>query len=369
MSCSLDFMDHDFDFIHLYGCWGREGTVERTSLINGNVKIESRRGASSHDHRPFFALARKDATVNAGEDYGFSLLYSGSFEMGAEVERYNSTRVYLGISAFDFEWLLNPSETFTTPEVVMVFSPNGLGQMSRTYHKLFRTRLARGKWRDLERPILINNWEATYFNFNEDKLVALAKQAKKAGVEMLVLDDGWFGKRDKDNCSLGDWVADPKKLPGGIKRVAEKINAEGLLFGLWFEPEMISEDSDLYRAHPDWCLHAPGRGRSTGRWQLILDLSRQDVRDYLVESMSAILGNAPVAYVKWDMNRYMSEIGSALLPAERQSEVAHRYMLGLYDFLETLLKKLESLSKGSVNFVITVSADVETLTPGVKAYL
>lgn len=343
MSCCIDFEDNDFDFIHLHGTWGRESYVEKCPLMHGGIKIESRRGASAHTHRPFFALARKNATEEQGEVYGFNLVYSGNFEAGAEVERYNSTRAFIGINSFDFAWLLNPGETFTAPETVMVYSSNGIGEMSRTYHRLYRTRLARGKWRDKERPVLINNWEATYFDFDEQKIADIAKRAKKTGIEMLVLDDGWFGKRDNEKSSLGDWFADPKKLPNGVKGVADKVHAEGMMFGLWFEPEMISPDSDLYRAHPDWCLHVNGRGKSCGRCQLVLDMSRADVREYIIKSMSDIISDASIDYIKWDMNRNMSEIGSDELPSERQSETAHRYMLGVYEVLETLKERFPDL--------------------------
>ena len=355
MSASMDFEDNDFDFIHFHGAWGRESYPERVPLMKGCVKIESRRGASSHDHRPFFILARKNADEEQGEVYGFSLLYSGNFEAGVEVERYNSARAFIGINSFDFSWLLEPGERFVTPEVVMVYSANGIGEMSRTYHKLFRTRLARGNWRDKKRPVLINNWEATYFDFDEEKIVDIARIAKKTGIELLVLDDGWFGTRNDDTSSLGDWYANLKKLPGGIRGVAEKVHEEGLLFGLWFEPEMVSPDSDLYRAHPDWCLHVKGRGRSCSRNQLVLDFSREDVREYIVSVMSEILSDAPIDYIKWDMNRNMSEIGSAILSADRQAETAHRYMLGVYEVLETMKTRfpeilLEGCSAGGGRF-------------------
>lgn len=339
MSCCMDFEDHDYDFVHLHGAWGRESYVERSPLIHGGMKIESRRGASAHTHRPFFALARKNTTEENGEVYGFNLVYSGNFEAGVEVERYNSTRIFLGINSFDFNWRLESGEKFVAPETVMVYSAEGFGDMSRTYHELYRTRLARGKWRDKERPILINNWEATYFDFNEEKVVNIAKTAKKAGIEMLVLDDGWFGKRDNDKSSLGDWYADERKLPNGVGGLAQKIHNEGMLFGLWVEPEMISPDSNLYRQHPDWCLHVNGRGRSCGRWQLVLDLSRTDVREYLISVLTDIMSSASVDYIKWDMNRNISEIGSDKLPPERQAETAHRYMLGLYEILETLRER------------------------------
>ncbi len=339
MSLSMDFYDNEFEFIHLWGGWGRERYLERTPLIRGNMNIESRRGSSSHHHSPFFALARKNASEEQGEVYGFSLLYSGNFEAGAETYNREHTRVYMGINSFDFNWLLEEREEFNAPEVVMVYSANGIGEMSRTYHKLYRERLARGKFRDKERPILINNWEATYFDFDEEKILNIAKTAKIAGIELMVLDDGWFGKRDSDNCSLGDWYENKRKLPNGIKGLAEKINALGMQFGLWFEPEMISVNSDLYRAHPDWCLHVEGRGRSESRRQLILDLSRDDVCEYIINILCTYLENAPIAYIKWDMNRNMTEVGSAKLSPDRQQEIYHRYMLGLYNILETVTQK------------------------------
>ena len=336
MSMSVDFGDHDFDLISQHGAWGRENYVERTPLMYGSMIVENRGVSRSHGQSPFFALARKDTTENKGEVYGFSLVYSGNFECGTEVERYGATRAFMGIGSTDFSWLLEPGERFVTPEAVMVFSGEGIGAMSRTYHKLYRTRLARGPWRDRERPVVINNWEGTYFNFDEEKLVNIAKQAAKAGIEMLVLDDGWFGQRDTDTCSLGDWYVDKKKLPNGLDGLAKRIHEEGLKFGLWFEPEMISPDSDLYRAHPDWCIHVQGRDRSLAREQLILDLSREEVREYVLSFLFDTLGNAPIAYIKWDVNRDAAEVGSAALPAERQAETAHRYMLGLYEILEKL---------------------------------
>ena len=337
MSCSVDFGGADFDMINLSGSWARERHIERRTLGTGTTKVESRRGSSSCHQSPFFALAEKTANEKQGDVYGFSFVYSGNFEAGVEVDTYGQTRAFMGINSCDFAWLLEPGEIFTAPEVVMVYSSSGFGKMSRTFNKLYQKRLARGKYRDAERPVLINNWEATYFNFDEDKIVDIAKTAKKAGIEMLVLDDGWFGKRDSDNCSLGDWYADAKKLPNGIPGLVKKINDIGMKFGLWFEPEMISPDSDLYRAHPDWCLHVKGRKRSEGRNQLILDFSRSDVQEYITKSLKDVLESAPIEYVKWDMNRNMSCIGSALLPPERQAETAHRYMLGLYSVLENVM--------------------------------
>jgi len=336
LSMSIDFNNSDYDFLHLHGAWARERHVERTPLIIGTQSVESRRGSSSHNQNPFIALLSKDANEEYGDVYGFNLVYSGNFLAQAEVDQYKTTRVSLGINPFDFSWLLKPNESFQTPEVVMVYSSNGLGEMSRTYHKLYRKRLCRGAYRDKTRPILVNNWEATYFDFNADKIESIGKTAKELGIELFVLDDGWFGKRDGDNSSLGDWVVDKKKLPNGLDDLANRINNLDLQFGLWFEPEMVSPDSDLYRSHPDWCLHVPGRSRTQGRNQLVLDLSREEVCDYIVNSLSAILSSVNISYVKWDMNRNMTEIGSLCLPPERQRETAHRYMLGLYKVYEKL---------------------------------
>lgn len=336
LSGTYNLSDKDFDFIHLAGAWARERHIHRAPLTAGSTMIDSKRASSSHNHSPFTALARHEATETSGEVYGFSLVYSGNFIAQAEVDSYDTVRFNMGINPFNFGWLLENGEEFSAPEVISVYSANGFGEMSRTFHSLYRKRLCRGTWRDRERPVLINNWEATYFDFNEEKILNIAKKAQSLGVELMVLDDGWFGKRNDDTTSLGDWVADKNKLPDGIHGIANKVNALGMKFGLWFEPEMISEDSDLYRAHPDWCIHAEGRPRTPSRHQLILDLSRPEVCEYIVDSVSKVLETAPVSYVKWDMNRNISEIGSAGLPPERQQELPHRYMLGLYGVLERL---------------------------------
>lgn len=335
-SCSVDFLDADFDMVHLSGCWARERHVYKHPLTHGFQGVDSKRTSSSHHHSPFLALARKNAGEENGEVYGFSLVYSGNFRAGVEVDAYAIARVQLGINPFDFSWLLEPGASFTTPEVVMVYSGSGFGKMSRTYHKLYRTRLARGYYRDTRRPILINNWEATYFDFNEEKILNIARRAKDLGIELMVLDDGWFGKRENDRSSLGDWVTYKKRLPKGVEHLAKRITDEGMRFGLWFEPEMISVDSDLYRSHPDWCIHVEGRKKSEGRFQLVLDLTRSDVRRYIIDTLSYYLENAPISYIKWDMNRNITEHGSAALPPERQGELGHRYILGIYEVLETL---------------------------------
>jgi alpha-galactosidase len=336
LSMNVDFSDDKFDMLQLSGAWAKERHVIRRSLTPGVQSIESRRGASSHQQNPFIALLRKDADEWHGDVYGFSLVYSGNFLAQVEVDQYKVARVSMGINPFDFSWLLKPGETFQTPEVVMVYSDSGLNKMSNTYHKLYRNRLMRSKFKDKERPILINNWEATYFDFTEEKLKELAKEAKDLGIELFVLDDGWFGKRNSDNSSLGDWFVNKEKIPSGLDGLAKGINSLGLKFGLWMEPEMVSPDSDLYRKHPNWCIHVPNRPRSESRNQLVLDLSRKDVQDYIIKVVSDILESANISYVKWDMNRNMTEIGSALLPPERQRETAHRYILGLYRILEEI---------------------------------
>lgn len=339
LSTSVDFPTAELDMIYLAGAWAREGNLTRRRLVQGGTSIESRRGMSGHQLNPFVALARPGTDEHHGEVFGFSLVYSGSFEAEAEVDSFDTTRFSMGLGSPEFNWLLEAGESFQTPEVVMVYSAQGIGEMSRIYHRLYRTRLCRGLYRDKERPILVNNWEATYFDFNTDKLESIAAEASKLGIELFVLDDGWFGKRDADNSSLGDWVEDLRKLPGGLSDLAQRVNGLDLQFGLWVEPEMISPDSDLYRQHPDWCLHVPGRRRSEARWQLVLDYTREDVREYIFEALSRIFSTVPIAYVKWDMNRCLTEIGSAALPPERQGETAHRYVLGLYELLERLTAK------------------------------
>lgn len=355
LSMSVDFRDSNYELLHLSGTWGRERYVERRVLASGTQSVESRRGASSHSQNPFIALLSKGADEDHGDVYGVSLVYSGNFIAEAEVDPYKTTRLSIGINPFDFNWLLEAGESFQTPEAVMVFSDNGIGAMSRTYHKLYRTRLCRGIYRDQTRPVLVNNWEATYFDFNADRIANIASAGSELGMELFVLDDGWFGHRDDDRTSLGDWFVDPKKLPDGLDDLARRVNELDMQFGLWFEPEMISPDSDLYRQHPDWCLHVPNRRRTEARTQLVLDFSRGDVCQAIGDRIADILRSAPISYVKWDMNRNMTEIGSALLPPERQRETAHRYMLGLYGVLERITSEFpnilfESCSGGGGRF-------------------
>ena len=336
MSLCLDLPDRDYEFIHFSGAWSRERQMKVRTLEQGTQSVESARGHSSHNHNPFIMLRRPGADEEQGEVLGFSLVYSGNFLAQVEVDTWDTVRVTLGINPFGFDWKLSPGGVFQTPEAVMVYSCQGMGEMSRTFHRLYRSRLARGQWRDRPRPILINNWEATYFNFTEDKLISIARAAREDGVELFVLDDGWFGARCSDLAGLGDWVANPDRLPGGITRLAERIEALGMKFGLWFEPEMVNKDSDLYRAHPDWIIHTPDRRTSFGRNQLVLDFSRPEVVDCIYDMMAKILSEAKVSYVKWDMNRSITEAYSAALPPDQQGEVLHRYILGVYRLYDRL---------------------------------
>lgn len=356
MSVNIDFFDSNFEMLHLSGAWARERHVKIRKLEQGIQSISSTRGtASSPHHNPFIALKRPETTEHQGEVFGFSLVYSGNFLAQVEVDHYGVSRVTMGINPFDFNWLLKKNESFQTPEAVIVYSDQGLNGMSQIYHELYRTRLARGPWRDKIRPILINTWEATYFDFDEEKILNIAKTAKELGIELVVLDDGWFGNRNDDKTSLGDWFPNKKKLPNGISGLAKKINDMGLKFGLWFEPEMISKASNLYKKHPDWLIQVPGRRLSHGRNQYILDFSRKEVIEYIYSMIDNILSDAPISYVKWDMNRYMTEIGSLGLPPERQGELSHRYLLGLYSLLEKLTSKypdilFESCASGGGRF-------------------
>ena len=352
---SVDFRDDNFEMITLYGAHNNEKNLERRPIVSGIQMIDSVRGASSPHQAPFVALVRKDTNEDSGEVYAFNLVYSGNFTAQVQVDPYKNTRVSMGINPFDFSWLLKKNESFQTPEVVMVYSDQGLGGMSRKYHRLYLDNLCRGEFKHKTRPILINNWEATYFDFDENKILEIAHEGKELGMELFVLDDGWFGKRDDDNTSLGDWVVDKRKLPNGLESLAKKVVGMGMEFGLWFEPEMVSVESELYRAHSDWCIHVPNRPHTLGRNQLVLDLSRKDVCDYIVESVSNILESVPITYVKWDMNRHITDIGSVLLPAPQQHETSHRYMLGLYDVMERLTSRFpnilfESCSSGGGRF-------------------
>ncbi|UOQ85032.1 alpha-galactosidase [Gracilibacillus salinarum] len=355
MSMSLDLPDDKFDMLHLQGAWAREAHVETKRLSKGIQSIYSNRGASSHVFNPFIALKRYNADEQNGEVYGFSLVYSGNFLAQVEVDTYQVSRVTMGINPYRFRWQLQPGESFETPECVMVYSENGLNGMSQTYHNLYRERLVRGYWRDKTRPILINNWEATYFDFNEEKVIEIASTAKELGIELFVLDDGWFGKRDDDSSSLGDWFEYEEKLPNGIDSLSEKIEGLDMRFGLWFEPEMVCKDTKLYEEHPDWIIATPNRRASHGRNQFVLDFSRPEVVDYIYDLIDRMISKAKISYIKWDMNRYITEAYSQVLPADQQGEVYHRYILGVYDLYERLINKhpeilFESCAGGGARF-------------------
>lgn len=355
MSLCLDLPDCGYEWVQFSGAWARERHVKIRTLEQGIQAVDSMRGHSSHEHNPFIILKRPSADEFQGEAIGFSLIYSGNFLAQAEVDTHDTTRILLGINPSGFDWKLSPGEAFQTPEAVMVYSSRGMNDMSQTFHRLYQKRLARGYWRDRVRPVLINNWEATYFDFTEDRLVEIAKKAKESGVELFVLDDGWFGKRCNDFTGLGDWIANPERLANGITGLAERIEDLGMKFGLWFEPEMVNQNSDLYRAHPDWILQAPNRTNSLGRHQCVLDFSRKEIVDCIYEMMAKILREAKVSYIKWDMNRSITECYSAALPADRQGEVFHRYILGVYDLYERLTSEFphvlfESCASGGGRF-------------------
>lgn len=355
LSACVDFDTDKMDMITLNGSWARERAVERCRLHHGKQLVDSCMGESSHQNNPFVALCDNNADEDKGEVFGFNFVYSGNFYAQAEVTQHKKTRFLMGINPLDFQWLLEKGESFTCPEVVMVHSDEGIGKMSRTFHDLYRNNLIRGEYKDKRRPILINNWEATYFNFDTDKLIDIAKEASKLGIEMLVMDDGWFGHRDSDNSSLGDWFVYEKKLKGGLKYLVDEVNKLGMKFGIWFEPEMISPDSELYKAHPDWAIQIKGRPLTLCREQYVLDYSRKEVRDHVYGMMKKILDSANIEYIKWDMNRQLTEVGSATLPAERQRELWHRYVLGVYDLMDRLTTDyphilLENCSGGGARF-------------------
>lgn len=347
MSLSLDLPNYNYEMLHFSGAWARERHLKTRKLEVGSQYIDSTRGASSAHQNPFIILKRPNTDEDMGEAIGFSLVYSGNFLAHVEVDHFDATRVTMGINPFDFSWNLNGGESFQTPEAIISFTSTGLNSLSQNFHSLYRERLMRGEWKEKERPILINNWEATYFDFNEEKLLNMVRKAKKLGFELFVLDDGWFGKRNDDKSSLGDWFPNLEKLPNGIKGLAEKIETEGMKFGLWFEPEMISKESELYKKHPDWILGVKGRKLSLGRNQYILDLSREDVQNYIISVLDERFAEAPISYVKWDMNRNMTEITYGDLP--------HKYILGLYRILEKITTKyphvlFESCASGGGRF-------------------
>ena len=356
MSASIDFPDSNFEMINLSGAWSRERHIRTRKLQQGIQGIYSMRGISSAEHNPFIALKRPNTDENCGEAYGFSLIYSGNHLEQVEVDTHNMTRVIMGIHPDTFQWQLKKGEAFQTPEAVLVHSDSGLNKMSQTFHKLYSKHLVRGQWRDKVRPVLINNWEATDVHFTEEKVLSIAKTAKELGIELFVLDDGWFGERDNDRAGLGDWnIINCKKLPNGIKGLADKIDSLGMKFGLWFEPEAINKDSELYRKHPDWIISTPGRRASASRNQYVLDFSRKEVVDYIFSMMEDVLSSAKISYIKWDMNRYITECYSLGMDEKNQGKVFHQYILGVYDLYARLIEKFphilfESCSSGGARF-------------------
>lgn len=336
LSASVDFTNGGFDLMTFYGRHVKERTPQRAPLTHGVKCVESTRGTSSHQQNPFLILCDGDANEEQGSCYGFSLLYSGDFLGAAELDQFGQTRVALGIHPGNFCWTLARGESFLAPEAALAYSGSGMGELSRIYHRAFRNNLCRGKYKKARRPVLLNSWEGVYFDFDGEKLIRMAREAADLGVELFVMDDGWFGSRDDDNSGLGDWYVNEKKLGCSLGELSRQIHSFGMSFGIWFEPECISEDSDLYRSHPDWAFRVPGKSPVRSRNQLVLDFSRQDVRDHVFAQMCQVLDGAQVEYLKWDFNRSISDVYSASLPADRQGEVLHRYVLGLYEVLERL---------------------------------
>ena len=335
-SLCLDFIRSDLDLITFNGAHVMERCPSRAPLRPGIQSVDSVRGASSHQHNPFVILCDRDAGEEHGLCYGAMLLYSGNFQAAAEADQFENARLVMGLNPYQFAWTLEPGGAFTAPEAAMVCSPWGFGPMSRQFHRAIRKSLIRDPWADRRKPVLINHWEATEARFTADRLAEIAQEAAALDLELFVMDDGWFGARNDDNAGLGDWFVNEEKLPGGLGALVERVKALGMSFGIWIEPEMVNEDSELYRAHPDWILNVPGRRPSRGRNQLVLDFSRQDVREHIYTQIKTVLSSADISYVKWDMNRSLTEVWSPALPANRQGEVYHRYVLGVYEFAERL---------------------------------
>ena len=354
-SACVDMDDRDYEWLTLHGSWARERQIERKKLGYGKQSVGSVRGESSHQEHPFIAWMDPDTTQTQGDVYAMHFVYSGNFQAQIEKSQFESIRVTMGINAEDFCWKLKQGECFTAPEVVLTFSSEGMGNMTRNLHDFYRDHMIRSKYTHMKRPILINNWEATYFDFNTEKLLSIAKRASELGIEMLVMDDGWFGHRNDDATSLGDWFVNEEKITGGLKYLVDEVNKLGLKFGIWMEPEMISPDSKLYEQHPDWAIAVPGRTATLSRNQYVLDLSRKEVRDYVFDMISNILHSANIEYVKWDMNRQLSDMGSYELSSDRQGELYHRYVLGVYELQERLITEfpdllLENCSGGGARF-------------------
>lgn len=355
LTACIDMDNEDYEMITLHGSWARERAIQTRTVLKGKQSVSSVRGESSHQEHPFMAWKKSTTTEESGDIYAMSFVYSGNFLAQIEANQFGSMRAMMGIHPHNFCWKLEAGENFQAPEVICVYSAEGIGGMTRCFHDLYRNHLIRGEYKDKKRPILINNWEATYFDFNTEKLLGIARQASELGIEMLVMDDGWFGHRNDDNTSLGDWQVNENKINGGLKYLVDEVNKLGMKFGIWFEPEMISPDSDLYRAHPDWAIAVPGRTGSLARNQYVLDLTRREVIDYVYDMVAAILHSANIEYVKWDMNRQLSDVGSYGLPADRQGELYHRQVLAVYELQDRLTKEfphllLENCSGGGARF-------------------
>lgn len=355
LSFSMDLMYENYEMIYFSGRHAMERTAERIPVQHAKVEIGSTRGTSSHHYNPAVILCEEGAGETHGSCIGACLVYSGNFVAAAQKDQKNQTRFQMGIHPTNFCFHLEKGEAFDTPQAILSYSGTGLTKLSQQYHEIIREHICRGAYKHAKRPILINNWEATYFDFNEEKILKIAEQAQKLGIEMLVLDDGWFGKREDDNSGLGDWFVNEKKMNGSMAQLAEKIHKMGMKFGLWFEPEMVNKDSNLYREHPDWILSTPGRHISHGRNQYILDFSRAEVVDAIYGQMEKILEDAPISYIKWDMNRCMSEVYSHTASAADQGKVMHQYILGVYRLYEKLTGRFpeilfESCASGGSRF-------------------
>ena len=351
----IDFLHGEFDVISFYGRHAMERNMQRTSVGHGAFVIGSRRGTSSHQYNPMMILAEKETTEDAGTCYGMSFVYSGGFKAEVEKDQFGQTRMQMGLQEEQFSYPLKKGEEFVIPEVILTCSNQGLEKLSQNLQRCIRKNLCRGKYKEKVRPVLINSWEACYFDFTGEDIYHLAEQAKDLGIDMVVLDDGWFGSRNDDNCGLGDWKVYEEKLLGSLGDLISRINALGVKFGLWFEPEMVNKDSDLYRAHPDWILQTPGRNTSHGRYQYVLDFARKEVVDYIYGMMTKLLSESKISYIKWDMNRSITECYSSKLPSDRQGEVFHRYILGVYDLYERLTNEFpevlfESCASGGGRF-------------------
>lgn len=354
-STCVDFLSGEYDLLHFYGRHTAERTKERTCVEHGAFSIGSRRGTSSHQHNPFVILAEKETTEQQGNCWGVSFVYSGNFECVVEKDQYEQTRLIMGVLREGFQYALAPEEAFVAPETIMIYSGQGFETLSHKYHSVIRNHVCRGIYKLKRRPILINNWEATYFDFDGDQLYDIAKEASELGVEMMVLDDGWFGTRDDDNQGLGDWYVNEKKMKGTMKEVSERITSLGMKFGLWIEPEMVNENSQLYKEHPDWAFVIPGKKPVRSRNQLVLDFSRKEVVDYIFDSICKVLDTAQISYIKMDMNRSLSDIYTAVRGNQSEGKILYQYMLGVYDFMERLLQRypdllLEGCSGGGGRF-------------------